>query len=134
MAISEEARARRYEWRAGLLQFDPGDDRKTADATIFHRAAVLARAVAVARPGFDAAMDELELQQAKAVTAWIKGGREGDRPTLQEATRNDSSVQLFRSARDQFNDYTRSEDYRQAVNRCRLDDWTELSDEELMSV
>lgn len=132
MALSEEARARRYEWRAQMLRLDPGDQRKAKDAAVFDVAAHYSRAVSEARPAFEAAMDDLTVRQAEATIAWVKGGKAGDKPHVKDNTAADPAVLLFRDARDRFSDFIRTEDYRVAVQRCRMDDWAEPSDEELM--
>lgn len=132
MALSEEARARRLEWRAELLETEPADDRKAADAKLFRRAARLARAVAKARPAFEAAHDRLQEEHYTALAAWHKAGRQGVKPDNTEATWSDTDVLEFRAARNEWAAFFNGEDYRAAVNRCRLDNWSEPSDEELM--
>lgn len=132
MAVNEAARAARYQWRADMLSFDPDDDRKVADAALYREAARLTQAVDAARPGFQAAMDEIELAYLDAMAAWVRGGRQGDKPTMQEATRSDSSVQIFRAARDALSSFVHGDEFRMAVGRARMDNWAEPSDGELV--
>lgn len=132
MAVNEEARARRLEWRAGVLSYDPDNHRKQLDAAVFLRVAKLARLVGDARPAFDAAMDALSADHYDRLAAWHRDGRGGDKPTLQDST--DPAVMLFRACRDRLAAALQDDDYRAAVNRCRLDDWDEPSDDDLLGV
>lgn len=134
MALSEAARAARYQWRADVLAYDDtGDDVKASDRSRYEQAARLAQAVADARPAFQAAVDEIELGHLADMLAWVQSGRSGDKPTMQAAVSSDSSVQIFRSAREALRDYVQSDEFRQTVGRARQDDWDEPTDEELVA-
>ena len=132
MAVNEEARARRYEWRAGVLRFDPADDRKVREAALFEKAARLARRVGELRPAFDKATDQLSAAYYAELAAWHKGGRKGDKPTNNDAVWNHPDVLAFRGARADFSELFSTAEFRAAAQRCHINDWSEPSDEELL--
>lgn len=132
MAVNEEARARRYEWRAAVLRYDPDDSRKAADAALFEKGARLARRVGELRPAFEEASHALQADHYRAVAEWHANGGAGDKPILNDAMWSDRDVLAFRAARADFSELFGSPEFRAAAQRCMIDDWAEPSDAELL--
>jgi hypothetical protein len=125
MAVNERARAWRLRWRSNVLALDTGDAQKAEDRDVLMLASILANLIHEHRPAFEAAQAAHEL----AVAEWVSGGKQGPRPV-----NNDPDVIAFRRTRNDYSAFMRTPEYRAAIARSRLNDWSEPSDLDLLEV